>query len=70
LSELQIFLESLPGFFEIFKGSVREDMLKIFPVSSIAIIFAALTNLPVSDSLTLCFRKKGLVIFQVSDFSD
>jgi hypothetical protein len=45
-------------------------MLKILPVSSIAIILAALTNLPVSDSLTLYFRKKGLVTFQVSDLSD
>jgi hypothetical protein len=67
---LQILFESLPGFFEIFRSSVREDMLKIFTVSSIAIILAALTNLPVSDSLTLCFRKKGLVTFQVSDLSD
>jgi hypothetical protein len=45
-------------------------MLKIFLISSITIILAALTNLPVNDTLTLYFRKKDLITIQVSNFSD
>ncbi len=70
LSELQIFLKNLSNFFEIFRNSVREDILKILSVNSITIILAALTNLPMSDSLTLYFRKKNLITIQVSDLSD
>jgi hypothetical protein len=49
--------ESLFSVLEVFKGSICEDMCKIFFINLITVILAALTDLLMSDSLTIYFEK-------------